>query len=113
MRFLLDDEDLMSVPLTPGIFKVMRRARRRIYLGYVRDFRHESTQLLRLRLRQIASRSEWESLLPLLGAAMRHVWLVVGFYAAWLGHGLRIAPAKRLAVWMLRGVEAGFRQAEG
>lgn len=112
MRFLLDDEDLRSVPLSADVFKIMRRARRRIYLGYVRDFRRESTQLLRLRLRQISGRGDWESLSPLLRSATRHVWILAGFYAAWAGHGLGYAPAKGLAQRMLRGVDASFREAE-
>src|SRR5579864_2873542 len=94
MRFLLDDEDLRSIQASEEIFRKARRDRRRIYLGYAADFRRESRRLLRLRLRQIASRSEWEALLPLLGGSLRHVSISAGFYAAWTAHGLGLKMAK-------------------
>ena len=105
MRFLLDDEDLRAVDPGQEIFRKARRERRRIYLAYATEFRRESRQLLRLRLRQIAGRSEWEALLPLMRGSLRHLSISAGFYAAWMAHGLGLKMARGITARALRGVE--------
>lgn len=101
MQLLLDDRDILSISPRRGVFRRLRRDRRRIYRMYAAEFRRDAVAVTRERLKLIAAASDWDDLRPALSTAASHAVTWAGFQCAWLLHALHIGDAGAMVRYLL------------